>query len=724
MTQSDVVTLLRNAPLDSVVNLVVSRHLTTTTSSNSQSKEELLESPSKKQIQFDDEGENAGDKEVLNNKKPYKRSGKLSLICLQMESLEPASLPSSASPVVSSDNYDELPEEFPWKQRQILTFDIPVHDSERAGLGVSVKGKTSNGKEGVVDLGIFVKSVLHGGAASRDGRLKTNDQLVNINGLSLLGKANPEAMETLRKAMHDEGPIPGVISLTVARRKDQKLPEKRSEERRNSVSSLVTSSDEDMIREYNVSNSKPTFKMPSNSQLSSLIGTRNPVVDRLMGKDQSAGVLPSNLRNESYYMATHDATWTAVQPEQKIEEESVQSSTNTLNHDSEATRESLTSLVEVKPFSRDQPGRQSMSEKRHATLDAKNTDTYQKRKKAREEKQQQQQRTFKKSASLESLHLQSDSGPTEAEREALRTAYVRANSVRVSRNRGCNESFRAAVDRSYEREEQENSGFVIQDLDNDENQAVNAAETVVLRRDKSVDAKDRKANRNSRLLTGLSNMFKGSKSKSSQEVKIPSTSSSSTLSSRSAHNLSVEDPQRHMIEQQQQLRWQQHHLQMQRGHHPRSQSMPRHPHPEAYEYMPTAAVMRPGSRVGIADTGSTSDYDVIQRLQQRPAPPPPPPVHPYQHPMYYFHPQQQMGIPHQHMRTSSNLSSGSSSGNPSSLSAKPRHRPKSNYYEYDIYSGPPMEHKMVPQQAPPQPRQQHMYSLPRMQQQYFQSDYN
>jgi hypothetical protein len=30
----------------------------------------------------------------------------------------------------------------------------------------------------VVDLGIFVKSVLHGGAASRDGRLRTNDQLV------------------------------------------------------------------------------------------------------------------------------------------------------------------------------------------------------------------------------------------------------------------------------------------------------------------------------------------------------------------------------------------------------------------------------------------------------------------------------------------------------------------------------------------------------------------
>ena len=48
---------------------------------------------------------------------------------------------------------------------------------------------------------------------------KNHLQLVNINGLSLLGKPNPQAMETLRKAMHEEGPLPGIISLTVARRK-------------------------------------------------------------------------------------------------------------------------------------------------------------------------------------------------------------------------------------------------------------------------------------------------------------------------------------------------------------------------------------------------------------------------------------------------------------------------------------------------------------------------
>lgn len=71
-------------------------------------------------------------------------------------------------------------------------------------IGVSVKGKTTANNHGggssssSTDLGIFVKSVLHGGAASRDGRLKTNDQLLNVNGISLLNQSNSDAMETLR----------------------------------------------------------------------------------------------------------------------------------------------------------------------------------------------------------------------------------------------------------------------------------------------------------------------------------------------------------------------------------------------------------------------------------------------------------------------------------------------------------------------------------------------
>lgn len=45
------------------------------------------------------------------------------------------------------------------------------------------------------------------------------------------------------------------------------------------------------------------------------------------------------------------------------------------------------SLEEPAGFARDAVGRQSMSEKRHATLDAKNTDTYRRNKKIRDERQ-------------------------------------------------------------------------------------------------------------------------------------------------------------------------------------------------------------------------------------------------------------------------------------------------------------------------------------------------
>lgn len=116
---------------------------------------------------------------------------------------------------------------FTFPNREILTLHIPVNDTEKAGLGVSVKGKTgsqnssneSNSSRTDGDLGIFVKSVLKGGAASRDGRLKMNDQLLMVNGVSLLGQSNAEAMSTLRKTMvHLPGKYPKMITLQVARR--------------------------------------------------------------------------------------------------------------------------------------------------------------------------------------------------------------------------------------------------------------------------------------------------------------------------------------------------------------------------------------------------------------------------------------------------------------------------------------------------------------------------
>lgn len=52
----------------------------------------------------------------------------------------------------------------------------------------------------------------------QDGRLHVNDQLIAVNGESLLGKTNQDAMETLRKSMSIESNKRGMIQLIVARR--------------------------------------------------------------------------------------------------------------------------------------------------------------------------------------------------------------------------------------------------------------------------------------------------------------------------------------------------------------------------------------------------------------------------------------------------------------------------------------------------------------------------
>ncbi|XP_026157654.1 par-3 family cell polarity regulator beta a isoform X2 [Mastacembelus armatus] len=99
--------------------------------------------------------------------------------------------------------------------REQLMYEIPLNETGSAGLGVSLKGNKS--KETGEDLGIFIKSIIHGGAAYKDGRLNINDQLIAVNGELLLGRSNHVAMETLRHSMSSEGNTRGTIQLVVLR---------------------------------------------------------------------------------------------------------------------------------------------------------------------------------------------------------------------------------------------------------------------------------------------------------------------------------------------------------------------------------------------------------------------------------------------------------------------------------------------------------------------------
>ncbi|KAI7810390.1 par-3 family cell polarity regulator beta a [Triplophysa rosa] len=128
----------------------------------------------------------------------------VSLIVGRQEDFMPRELQGEASgPLLSEDG------------REQLMFEVPLSDSGSAGLGVSLKGNKS--RETGEDLGIFIKSIIHGGAAHKDGRLRINDQLIAVNSESLLSRSNHDAMETLRHSMSTEGNVRGTIQLVVLR---------------------------------------------------------------------------------------------------------------------------------------------------------------------------------------------------------------------------------------------------------------------------------------------------------------------------------------------------------------------------------------------------------------------------------------------------------------------------------------------------------------------------
>lgn len=65
------------------------------------------------------------------------------------------------------------------------------------GLGIKIAGGRSTLG---ADFGIFIKKILSGGVADLDGRLREGDQLLEVNGCSLLGVSNGKAMSLLRSA--------------------------------------------------------------------------------------------------------------------------------------------------------------------------------------------------------------------------------------------------------------------------------------------------------------------------------------------------------------------------------------------------------------------------------------------------------------------------------------------------------------------------------------------
>ncbi|KAM9163921.1 partitioning defective 3 homolog isoform 8-T8 [Pangshura tecta] len=334
--------------------------------------------------------------------------------------------------------------------REFLTFEVPLNDSGSAGLGVSVKGNRS--KENHADLGIFVKSIINGGAASKDGRLRVNDQLIAVNGESLLGKTNQDAMETLRRSMSTEGNKRGMIQLIVARRisKCNELESPGSPPGPELPIDTILDDRERRISHSLYSGIEGLSESPTRTAaLSRIIGkyqlsptVNMPQDDTVIIEDDRLPVLPPHLSDQSS-SSSHDDMGFGTTDVGAWAKATINESTDcTLSPDADP----------VLAFQREGFGRQSMSEKRTKQFsDASQLEFVKTRKSKSMDLGSSPTRDvgpslgLKKSSSLESLQT------AVAEVTLNGDIPFHRPRPRIIRGRGCNESFRAAIDKSYDK---------------------------------------------------------------------------------------------------------------------------------------------------------------------------------------------------------------------------------------------------------------------------------
>ncbi|XP_029936619.1 partitioning defective 3 homolog B-like isoform X2 [Myripristis murdjan] len=318
--------------------------------------------------------------------------------------------------------------------KEQLMFEVALNDTGSAGLGVSLKGNKS--RETGEDLGIFIKSIIHGGAAYKDGRLRINDQLVAVNGESLLGRSNHVAMETLRRSMSQEGNLRGTIQLVVLR-------------------ALQEQHGASPNRSFDSSCGLPGLVSPTNGQTGLVSQGNGPSHSPMVTNDLYA----SNVTNGSYSHMDEE------EEEEELSRHEADYSSSSQQHSYLQQRESSLPPSPAGPLSapqnhnHNQNQRQYQHVKASKSMDLGTTQT--------------QQHTvadennvgslvgnktapspavelgptlgLKKSSSLESL--QTAMSEVNRKNELLPFHRPRPNMVR---GRGCNESFRAAIDKSYD----------------------------------------------------------------------------------------------------------------------------------------------------------------------------------------------------------------------------------------------------------------------------------
>ncbi|XP_022779810.1 multiple PDZ domain protein-like isoform X3 [Stylophora pistillata] len=99
------------------------------------------------------------------------------------------------------------------ESKDVEAFDVELVKDSR-GLGITIAGYVEQSSAEL--SGIFIKSIAEGSTAAVDGRLRINDQIIEVDDISLHGKNNQQAVEILKQT----GPV---VRLKVARHVKHRL---------------------------------------------------------------------------------------------------------------------------------------------------------------------------------------------------------------------------------------------------------------------------------------------------------------------------------------------------------------------------------------------------------------------------------------------------------------------------------------------------------------------
>uniref|UniRef100_A0A4W5KYJ7 Dishevelled segment polarity protein 3 n=1 Tax=Hucho hucho TaxID=62062 RepID=A0A4W5KYJ7_9TELE len=90
-----------------------------------------------------------------------------------------------------------------------LLSSFSLHAEKYNFLGISIVGQSNEKGDG----GIYIGSIMKGGAVAADGRIEPGDMLLQVNDINFENMSNDDAVRVLREIVHKPGPI----TLTVAK---------------------------------------------------------------------------------------------------------------------------------------------------------------------------------------------------------------------------------------------------------------------------------------------------------------------------------------------------------------------------------------------------------------------------------------------------------------------------------------------------------------------------